>query len=74
MLRKSVNVFTLSRSTERSRVARTAGGAVRVFSLAIIATAPFSIAVSKLQRPFLSDRYFFIAVRVLRWSCAEVIG
>jgi hypothetical protein len=27
---------------------------------------PYPIAVSKLQRPFLSDRYFFIAVRLLR--------
>jgi putative transposase len=26
----------------------------------------YSIAVSKLRRPFLSDRYFFIAVRLLR--------
>ena len=39
---------------------------VRVFSLAIIATAPHSIPVSKLRRPFLSDRYFFVAVRLLR--------
>jgi putative transposase len=27
---------------------------------------PYSIAVSKLRRPFLSDRYFFVAVRLLR--------
>jgi len=27
---------------------------------------PYSIAVSKLRRPFLSDRYFFIVVRLLR--------
>jgi hypothetical protein len=27
---------------------------------------PYSIAVSKLRRPFLSDRYFFIAVRLLK--------
>jgi hypothetical protein len=47
------------------QVARTADFAVRVFSLAIIATVPYSIAVSKLRRPFLSDRYFFIAVRLL---------
>jgi REP element-mobilizing transposase RayT len=32
----------------------------------MIATAPYSIAVSKLRRPFLSDRYFFIIVRLLR--------
>jgi hypothetical protein len=45
------------------QVARTADFAVRVFSLAIFVTVPYSIAVSKLRRPFLSDRYFFIAVR-----------
>jgi hypothetical protein len=39
---------------------------VRVFCPAIIPTALYSIAVSKLRRPFLSDRYFFIAVRLLR--------
>ena len=38
---------------------------VRVFSLAIIPTVLHSIAAPKLRRPFLSDRYFFIAVRVL---------
>jgi len=27
---------------------------------------PHSIAVSKLRRPFLSDRYFFVSVRLLR--------
>jgi hypothetical protein len=32
--------------------------------VAIIATVPYSIAVSKLRRPFLSD--FFIVVRLLR--------
>ena len=48
------------------QVARTAGFAVRVFSVAMIAIAPYSIAVSKLRRPFLSDRYFFIVVRLLR--------
>jgi hypothetical protein len=37
-----------------------------VFSVATIATVPYSIAVSKLRRPFLSVRYFFIAVRLLR--------
>jgi REP element-mobilizing transposase RayT len=50
----------------RKQVARTADFAVRVFTIAIIATAPYSIAVSKLRRPFLSDRYFFIVVRLLR--------
>ena len=48
----------------RKQVARTAGFAVRVFSVATIATVAYSIAVSKLRRPFLSD--FFIAVRLLR--------
>jgi hypothetical protein len=52
---------------------RRAGFAVRVFSVAIIATVPYSVAVSKLrpvpsgtglQRPFLSD--FFMTVRLLR--------
>jgi hypothetical protein len=38
----------------------------RVFSLAIFVILPYSIAVSKLRRPFLSDRHFFIAVRLLR--------
>jgi putative transposase len=53
--------------TQRKQVARTADFAVRVFSVAIIATVPYPIALSKLRRPFLSDRYFFIAVRLLRW-------
>jgi hypothetical protein len=47
------------------QVARTAGFAVRVFSVAIIVAALYSIAVSKLRRPFLSDRYLFVAVRLL---------
>jgi hypothetical protein len=34
--------------------------------VAIVATVPYSIAVSKLRPPFLSDRYFFIVVRLLR--------
>jgi hypothetical protein len=38
----------------------------QVFSVAIIATVPYFIAVSKLRRPFLSHRYFFIVVRLLR--------
>ena len=45
---------------------RRAGFAVRVFSLATFVTVPYSIAVSKPRRPFLSDRYLFIAVRLLR--------
>ena len=45
---------------------RRADFAVRVFSVAIIATVPYSIAVSKVRRPFLSDRYFVIVVRLLR--------
>jgi len=51
---------------DRKQVARTADFAVRVFSVALIATVPYLIAVSNLRRPFLSDRYFFIAVRLLR--------
>jgi REP element-mobilizing transposase RayT len=47
------------------QVARTADFAVRVFSVAVTATAPYSIAVSKLRRPLLFDRYSFIAVRPL---------
>jgi REP element-mobilizing transposase RayT len=43
---------------------RRADFAVRVFSVAVTATVPYSIAVSKLRRPFLSD--FFIVVRLLR--------
>jgi hypothetical protein len=39
---------------------------IRVFSVAIIATVPYSVAVSKLPRPFLFDPYFFIAVRLPR--------
>lgn len=39
---------------------------VRVFSLTVVLTVLYSIAVSKLQRPFLSDRYFFITVRLLK--------
>src|SRR5271157_4288668 len=61
-LRWSSNTFP---STSR-QAARTADFAVRVFSVAIIATVPYSIAVSKLRRPFLSHRYFFIVVRLLR--------
>ena len=48
------------------QVARTADFAVRVFSVATIVNAPYSIAVSKLRRPFLADRYFSIVVRLLR--------
>jgi hypothetical protein len=46
------------------QVPRSAGFAVRIFSVAILATVPCSIAVSKLRRPFVSD--FFIAVRLPR--------
>lgn len=37
-----------------------------VFSLAVGFTVGYSTAVSKLRRPFLSDRYFFITVRLLQ--------
>jgi hypothetical protein len=56
---------------------RTATPAVRVFSVTLVATVPYSIAVSKLRRPFLFDRSFFVVVRLLRrrekfteeWRC-----
>jgi hypothetical protein len=32
----------------------------------MIPTVLYSVAVSKLRRPFLSDRYFFIVVRLLK--------
>ncbi len=38
---------------------------VRVFSLASVLTLSYCIAVSKLRRPFLTDRYFFVSVRLL---------
>lgn len=52
------------------RVARTTGSVVRVFSLSIIPAVSYSTAVSKLRRLFLSNRYFFITVRLLkrRWK------
>ena len=37
-----------------------------VFSLTIASTRSYSITVSRLRRPFLSDRYFLITVRLLR--------
>jgi hypothetical protein len=59
--------------TQGDLVARTADFAVRVFCVAMIATVPYSIAVSKLRRPFLSDRYFFIVVRLLRSARTNLI-
>jgi putative transposase len=56
----------ISRREQVARTARHCEWRVRVFCLAIIPTVLYSIAVSKLRRPFLSDRYFFIAVRLLR--------
>jgi putative transposase len=50
----------------RQQVARTAAFAVRVFSVAIVVAVRYCTAVSKLRRPFLSDRYFFITVRLLK--------
>ena len=47
-------------------VARTAVREVRGSFLAIVLTASYCIAVSRLRRPFLSDRCFFITVRLLR--------
>ena len=40
--------------------------AVLRWQLAIALTVSYCIAVSKLRRPFLSDRYFFVTVRLLR--------
>jgi hypothetical protein len=54
---------------ERSKQARTTAFVVRVFSLTIILTVSYSSAVSKLRRPFLSDRYFFITL-----PCACFLG
>ena len=46
-------------------VAWTAEFAVRVFSFATMPTVLYCSPVSKLRRPFLSDRYFFITVGLL---------
>jgi len=54
------------------RVARTAALAVRVLSLEMSLTPSYSSAVSRLRRPFLSDGYFFITVRLLRRRGARV--
>ena len=48
------------------RRTKLSGFAVRVFPVAIIATVPYSVAVSKRRRPFLPDGYFLIAVRLRR--------
>jgi hypothetical protein len=48
---------------EAEQVARTAGFAVRVFSPATFLTVLYSIAASRLRRPFLYDRCFSVAVR-----------
>jgi hypothetical protein len=71
LVRKAVCVTRVSLAPFLSfsrieQVARTADFAVRVFSVAIIAAVPNSSAVSNLRRPLLSDRYFFIVVRLLR--------
>jgi len=47
----------------RKQVRQAAGAAVCVFSLAIFVTVPYSIALSRLRRPFLNDRCFSVAVR-----------
>jgi hypothetical protein len=46
--------LTSLRGRLEEQVARTADFVVRVFSVALIATVPYSIAVSKLRRPFFS--------------------
>jgi hypothetical protein len=48
------------------QVARTTAFVVRVFSLTISLAVSYSSAVLKLRRPFLSNRYFFITVRLLK--------
>ena len=48
------------------RKARTIGFVVRVLSLTIILAVSYSSAVSKLRRPFISNQYFFITVRLLK--------
>jgi hypothetical protein len=52
--------------TESTDSAFTKTAATGSLFLATIATVPYCIAVSKLRRPFLSDRYFFITVRLLK--------
>jgi len=53
----------------QEQVARTTAFVVRVLSVETIPTVPSSVAVSKLRRRFLSDRHFFIVVRLLkRWE------
>ena len=52
-------------SLKAKQVARTTGFVIRAFSLTIILAVSYSSAVSKLRRPFLSNRYFFITVRLL---------
>jgi hypothetical protein len=54
------------RTQQVARTGRHCEWRVRVFCLAIIPSALYSIEASKLRRPSLSDRYFFIAVRPLR--------
>ena len=55
-------LFRLARLEQVARTVTPCG--VRAFSVAITAAVAYSIAASKLRRPFLSD--FFIAVRQLR--------
>jgi len=46
---------------------------VRVFSLTIVLAVSYPGGVSKLRRPFLSNRYFFIAVWLLKRRCGLII-
>lgn len=48
------------------QVARTSAFEVRGSTLAIAFSVSYSSAVSRLRRPFLADRYFFITVRLLK--------
>jgi hypothetical protein len=55
-----------AQSHGNKQVARTTGVVVRVFSLTTMLAVSYSSAVSKLRRPFFSNRYFFITVRLLK--------
>jgi putative transposase len=65
MLRR-VGVYGICQNVGIEQVARTTGFVVRVFWLTIILAVSYSRAVSKLRRPFLSNRYFLIRVRLLK--------
>src|SRR5579862_5518049 len=47
---------------------------IRVLWIAILVTTTYSTAMSKLRRPFISDQYFFVTVRLLRWRARFTEG